>query len=112
MALTVTQSYPVSEVLVWTYDNLDTADTAPSSITVGGAMKHGSIQASGTFGGGTVALQGSNDGTNWFSLADLGGTAIALTAAGGSEFRTTTLYVRPIITGGTADDVDVLVLLR
>ncbi len=112
MALTVTHTHPVSEVFVWSYDNLDTLDTAPASITIGGAMKHGSISATGTFGGGTVALQGSNDGTTWFSLADLGGTAIALTAAGGSEFRTTTLYVRPIITGGTGDDVDVLVLLR
>jgi len=113
MALTVTPSRPVSGVRLWTYDNLDTADSSPPKINPGGTEPiAGCIQAVGTFGGGTVALQGSNDGTNWVNLKDFTGTEIGLTAAGGADFTTSFLYIRPIITGGSGDDVDVYVLLR
>lgn len=37
-----------------------------------------SVQATGTFGAGTLSLQGGNDGTNFAAL----GTAISFTAAG------------------------------
>jgi len=45
-------------------------------------------------------------------LSDVTGTAIGLTAAGGKEFTSSCVYLRPLITGGTADDVDVLISLR
>lgn len=113
MALTVTPSVPVAGIQVWTYDNLDTADTSPSTITSGGTSTIvGSIQAEGTFGGGTVKLQGSNDGTNWVDLDDTQGTAIGITAAGAAEFSTAMVYLRPLITGGTGDDVNVTIALR
>lgn len=113
MALTVTPSTPKSGVVLYTYDNLDTADSSPTALELTGtAPALGFIQAVGTFGGGTVKLQGSNDNTNWVDLNDVTGTAIGLTAAGGAEFTTSALYIRPIITGGTGDDVDVYISLR
>jgi hypothetical protein len=70
------------------------------------------MQVTGTFGGGSVALQGSNDGTNWVALKDLAGAVIAITAAGGVDFSVSCVYIRPLITGGTGNDVDVTIALR
>jgi hypothetical protein len=113
MALVLSTSRPVSGCDLFTYDNLDTADTAPGTVLSSGtAPAIGSIQVVGTFGGASVALQGSNDGTNWVGLSDRAGTAIAITAAGGSEFSTSYVYLRPLATGGTGDDLDVFIALR
>lgn len=73
----------------------------------------GVVQATGTFGGASVALQMSNDGTNWATIKDLQGDAIALTGATSmSEFTCSAAYIRPSVTGGTSDNVDVIVVLR
>lgn len=113
MALTYTPSIPVSGVELHTYDNLDTNDSSPTAIQAGGSSTAiGSIQAVGTFGGGTVKLQGSNDNSNWVDLKDTSGTAIGLTADGAAEFSTAMVYIRPLITGGSGDDVDVFISLR
>lgn len=113
MSLVVTPSQPVSGVQLHTYDNLDTADTSPQSILLSGtAALAGAIQVIGTFGSSSITVQGSNDGTNWVTLADRAGTAIAITAAGGAEFSTSFVYIRPLSTGGSGDDVDVFISLR
>ena len=113
MALVVSSTQPVSGVKLYTYDNLDTLDTAPSNILCEGTSPiAGFIQAIGTFGSGTVKLQGSNDNVNWVSINDVTGVVIGLTAAGGKEFTCSCVYLRPLITGGTADDVDVFISLR
>lgn len=59
-------------------------------------------QTVGTFGaGGSVALQGSSDGTNWATLDDAGGTPVAMTAAT-KIWRLGHLpkFVRPNVTAG------------
>ena len=113
MPLVITSSTPASGVLLWEYNNLDTADTTPASIRANGTTTIiGSIQAVGTFGSGTVKLQGSNDGTNWADLDDTQGTAVGLAAAGAAEFSTGMVYIRPLVTGGTGDDLDVFISLR
>ena len=70
------------------------------------------FQATGTFGGATVTLEASNDGTTWFELTDNNLSAISATSNayfdGGSAAR----YFRPTITGGTSDDVDVVMSFR
>ncbi len=59
------------------------------------------IQFTGTFGvGGTVKLQGSNDGTNWADLTDPQGNAISKTAAGLEAVTEVTRYVRPFVSAG------------
>ena len=113
MPLVLSTSTPVSGCDLYNYDNLDTADTTPDLILASGtAPVVGSIQVVGTFGGASVALQGSNDGTNWAAINDRSGTAIAITAAGASEFSTSFVYLRPLATGGTGDDLDVFIALR
>lgn len=60
-----------------------------------------SVQVTGTFGtGGSVNLEGSNDGTNWEILNDALGNAITLTAAGLVSVLENPLYVRPNVTAG------------
>jgi hypothetical protein len=71
----------------------------------------GCVTFTGTFGGATVTLQGSNDGTNWFNLLQ-NGTAIAATAAALFDFSTAARYLRPALTGGTGDSVTAILMLR
>lgn len=72
----------------------------------------GSVQFAGTFGGATVTLTGSNDGTNYVTLVDQTGSLISASSAGLVEFSTSCRYIKPGITGGTSDAVDVTVVLR
>jgi hypothetical protein len=74
-------------------------------------------QATGTFGGATVTLQGSNDNVNWFPLTNAngasGGTAVTFTAAGGATPVELPLWVRPNLTVvGTAAVISVTMLGR
>ena len=114
MALVVTNSLPIPGLELWNYDNLDTADSAPQSIEAGSTSTVvGSIQGvSSSWGGGSLALQGSNDGTNWVNLTDPFGATIAITANGAAEFNTAMRYIRPLVTGGSGDDIDVFITLR
>jgi len=60
-----------------------------------------SIQISGTFGvGGSVTIQGSNDGTNFVALTDPQGNAITKTAAAIEQVSEVTRYIRPSVTAG------------
>lgn len=70
------------------------------------------IQIDGTFGGATVALQGSNDGVDYFTLKDVTGTAISTTAAAYFEFSSSALYLKPTISGGTGDSIDIIIVMR
>lgn len=55
----------------------------------------------GTFGtGGSITLQGSNDGTNYYALTDPQGNAITKTAAGMETIEEAPLYMRPSVTAG------------
>ena len=73
------------------------------------------IQFTGTFGaGGTIKLQGSNDGTNWFDLNNAQGTAISVTAAALKQVVELSQYVRPYVSAGdgTTNLTATLVLRR
>lgn len=60
-----------------------------------------SIQVFGTFGpGGTLLLEGSNDGTNWATLTDPQGNPLSFTAAKIEQIMEATLHVRPRVSGG------------
>jgi hypothetical protein len=72
-----------------------------------------SVQAVGTFGGATVGLQISNDGANWAAAKDLAGDNVSMTGATDYfELSLSGAYMRPIITGGSGADVDVILVLR
>ena len=72
------------------------------------------FQVTGTFGtGGTVVLQGSNDGSNWASITDPQGNAISKTAAAIETAMETPRYIRPNVTAGDGStDLVVTVFAR
>lgn len=68
-----------------------------------GRLSDRSVQVSGTFGaGGSVTIQGSNDGINWNTLHSPSGTSepLTFTTAGLLEVLENTQYIRPIVTAG------------
>lgn len=66
-----------------------------------GRLSDRSIQVSGTFGaGGSVSIQGSNDGINWVILRAPDSTPLTFTAADLKEILENTQYVRPVVTAG------------
>lgn len=72
------------------------------------------FQAVGTWGGATLTIQGSNDGTNWAPLSNAaGGTAATFTADGAKSIIELPRYVRPnLTTPGTGASVAVTLLAR
>jgi len=95
-----------------TWTDLSTADTATSIDVSGLGGVVGVFEVNGTFGSATIVLQGSIDGTNWYVLEDVQGTAISATAAAMFEFDTEVTSIRPSSSGGTADDVTVTLTYR
>lgn len=77
-----------------------------------GAPTWGCSNGVGTFGGATVTLQGSLDGTNWATLTDAQGNAISVTSAALEAVTELVRYIRPVVTGGSGTDVTVLLLMR
>ena len=62
------------------------------------------IQLSGTFDGATVAIQGSNTGSDWVTLTTMAGDSLgALAVACVKMVQENTLHLRPVVTGGTAN---------
>jgi len=94
-----------------TWTPVTEADTCgPVDLT---AFADKSIQVTGTFGGASVALQGSNDaGTNFLPLNDATGTVIAITTAKIKEVLEMTEQVKPVATGGTGQSLTVVILAR
>ena len=73
---------------------------------------HRCVQFSGTFGGATIVIQGSNDGTNYVTLTDPQGNAISKTAAAIEQLEEITRYVKPVISGGSGSSITVTMLSR
>lgn len=61
---------------------------------------------SGTFTGTpTVVIEGSNDGTNWFTLANRQGLTMSFTAAGMNTSQDRPIYIRPRLSAGSGGAV-------
>lgn len=72
-----------------------------------------SVQFNGSFGGGSIGVEGSLDGVNYHSLKDLDGNTIAATADSIFTILENILYIRPSAPqGATGMDVNVTVLAR
>lgn len=70
------------------------------------------VQVTGTFGGATVSLHGSIDGTNYVALTDASGSAISLTSAGiNGSGRDLVLYMKPVTASGLSSSVTVSVMV-
>lgn len=60
-----------------------------------------SVQVAGTLGaGGTIVIEGSNDGVNYVTLSDPQGVALSVTAAKIKAISEHTVWIRPRVTGG------------
>lgn len=60
-----------------------------------------SVQVTGTFGGGTVRFEGSNDGgLNWAPLTDVQGNPLDFTSAKIKQVTEATALARPRVTAG------------
>lgn len=86
-----------AHVVVWT--PLLNGDTGNPIMMPGSVVR--SIQFSGTFGsGGSISLEGSNDGVNYVVLTDPQGNAITKTSGAIEAIEENTYYVRPHCTAG------------
>jgi hypothetical protein len=75
----------------WTLTGTETGDAETSP-----QYPEKSVQVKGTFAGGTVLIEGSNDGgTTYFTLTDPQGNPLAFTAAGGERITENVTKVRP-----------------
>lgn len=72
------------------------------------------FQAAGTFGGATVTIEGSNNGTIWFPLSNAAGGATAtFTVDGGKQIIELPRFVRPNLTVvGAGATITVTLLAR
>lgn len=59
-----------------------------------------SVQVSGTFGGGSVAIMGSNDGVNFVPLNDPSSVSLVFTSAKIKAVLEATRQIVPVLTGG------------
>lgn len=100
----------VRGVYLATWATIGDSDTC-THIPMSGAADR-SVQISGTFNSATVVMQGSNDGTNWFSLTDPQGNAISKTSASIEQIEELTRYIRPSSSGGSSSSTNVLLLLK
>lgn len=97
-------------VRIVTWTGLATGDTIGAFEMPGWADR--SVQFGGTFGGATLTFTGSNDGTNFIGLTDPQGNAISKTAAAIEAVLELTRYVKPGISGGAGDSVNVTLLIK
>jgi hypothetical protein len=79
-----------------------TADGSTTGLALEGLI---TVSAIGTFGGGTITLQGSIDNSTWFSLTDSNGTAATFAANGATNIEIGELYVRGTLAGSTTPSV-------
>ena len=96
------------EKLAWT--GITQAD-ATDTFQPGSRRQIGSLQATGTFTSATLALQGSNDGSNYVTVKDMYGNAASLSAAGTIDFQTHYLTYK-LQGGGTTLSAAATIILR
>lgn len=114
MALVITNTKIAANdnsVQLITWAGLSEADSSPAPFE-GPEWADRSVQIVGTFNGGTVVMEGSNDGTNWATLTDPQGNAISKTAAGIEQIEEVTRYMRPKVSAGTGLTINVILLVR
>lgn len=104
------------DVVTYTWTGITTTSDTPTAIgpinTGKGAIR-AAVTFGGTFNGGTTAvLQGSVDGSTYATLTDLAGNAVSATAAKLQEFSSSCLYFKPAVSGGSADNANVVVAFR
>jgi hypothetical protein len=98
-------------VAVWT--PLTTTDDVGRAVKMAGSADR-SVQVDGTFGaGGTLRIEGSNDGVSFYVLTDPQGNALDFIAAGIEAVSEPVRFIRPRVTAGDGTtSLSVTMLLR
>jgi hypothetical protein len=114
MAKTVSPaiSTSISDVPRYVWAEVATGDTINALKLVGAGARRAAVQVAGNFGGATVKIQTSNDGTNFADIKDIHNTAVTTTAAAVFEITSAAVYIKPVISGGTSDSVNVTLCIR
>lgn len=96
--------------IAWT--PLTESDTCTGALIPGSNGAVGAMMVTGTFGGATITLQGSNDGSNYYNITDPAGNTVNLSSAGIKEFSTGAVYVRAGTASGSSSSVTVTLSIR
>lgn len=110
--ITPTQTEKPGNCYLHFYEALTTANHTGVAFSLPGATER-TFHAFGTWGGATLSIEGSMDGTNYAILKNRAGTAASLTADGVLDVYSNALYIRArLTTVGVGADVDCYVLSR
>ena len=71
-----------------------------------------SVEVTGSFAAGTIVLEGSNDGINYFTLSTPSGAALSFTAASLMQVNQPTAWVRPRVTVGSGASLTLTLIAR
>lgn len=111
----VDQGLIPGNVHVWEWEELDADADVGNALQAPGAADK-TVQVVGALGSSDVlTMQGSNDGTTWFTLTSPDGTALTWTdgdEGGAYVILENPRYIRPSLAVTTAADVDVYVCGR
>jgi hypothetical protein len=113
--ISVTRTTIQGGIEIITWPAMANGDTGEPVLVLGKAGAIGSLQAEGTFGGGTLTLQGSNieGGAGAYrNVKDGAGNGLSLTAPDMEDFSTAAAYLSPALAGGSAGAVTVSVVVR
>ncbi len=91
------------------WSNILVSDTATPFSNPGASDR--SVQVTGTFGGGSIRITGSNDGVTYFPLTDLQGNELLFTSARLDSISELVRFIRPELTGGDGTTNLTVVLL-
>lgn len=86
-----------NDVQVITWTPLAKGDTGTPFKNPGWADR--SVQITGSFDTATITIEGSNDGTTYFTLTDPQTTSISKTSAALEQVIENTLWIRPNVAG-------------
>ena len=100
----------------WTWAAMGNADVGAALDPDGGgiAFADKTVQIVATlYGGATIVIQGSNDGTNWFTLTNPNNDNLSFTTGDQLEaILENPLYIRPKTSGGTDTVIGVILAGR
>lgn len=94
-------------VISW---DLSDDDTGTAVQMIGSSDR--SVQVEGSFGSGTVIIEGSNDGTNYRTLTDPQGNPLEMTTARIETVIEIVRWIRARMSGGSGSAVTVTLLMR
>jgi hypothetical protein len=103
-------TYPEKGVVKVLWEAMGNADTGAPY--VGARYADKTITLEGTWGSATIVVQGSNSGSTYFQLENNENASISSTADAIHGIRENTMYTRPVSSGGTGTDVDVILIGR